>query len=124
MGMILDYIEQAGKGKYQCFKTKKICLDSVDNDTIAYNYDDKTIANATKSTFAETDHSRVKQYPSHICSSHPKFLHPFSIFLDGSRHTFKIDDIGIGKRYFQSLQDKLLLGVASEKIAIPLNAGN
>lgn len=55
--MILDYIEQAGKGKYQCFKTKKICLDSVDNDTIAYNYDDKTIANATKSTFAETDHS-------------------------------------------------------------------
>ncbi len=21
MGMILDYIEQAGKGKYQCFKT-------------------------------------------------------------------------------------------------------
>lgn len=58
--MILDYIEQAGKGKYQCFKTKKICLDSVDNDTIAYNYDDKTIANATKSTFAETDHSRVK----------------------------------------------------------------
>ena len=27
--MILDYIEQAGKGKYQCFKTKKICLDSV-----------------------------------------------------------------------------------------------
>lgn len=122
--MILDYIEQAGKGKYQCFKTKKICLDSVDNDTIAYNYDDKTIANATKSTFAETDHSRVKQYPSHICSSHPKFLHPFSIFLDGSRHTFKIDDIGIGKRYFQSLQDKLLLGVASEKIAIPLNAGN
>lgn len=103
---------------------KKICLDSVDNDTIAYNYDDKTIANATKSTFAETDHSRVKQYPSHICSSHPKFLHPFSIFLDGSRHTFKIDDIGIGKRYFQSLQDKLLLGVASEKIAIPLNAGN
>lgn len=37
MGMILDYIEQAGKGKYQCFKTKKICLDSVDNDTIANN---------------------------------------------------------------------------------------
>ena len=71
MGMILDYIEQAGKGKYQCFKTKKICLDSVDNDTIAYNYDDKTIANATKSTFAETDHSRVKT----VSSTH------FSIFF-------------------------------------------
>ena len=72
--MILDYIEQAGKGKYQCFKTKKICLDSVDNDTIAYNYDDKTIANATKSTFAETDHSRVKTVSIAYLF---KFLHPF-----------------------------------------------
>ena len=42
--MILDYIEQAGKGKYQCFKTKKICLDSVDNDTIAYKFNLSKIA--------------------------------------------------------------------------------
>lgn len=104
---------------------KKICLDSVDNDTIAYNYDDKTIANATKSTFAETDHSRVKTVSIAYLFKSPKVPPPiFQYFLDGSRHTFKIDDIGIGKRYFQSLQDKLLLGVASEKIAIPLNAGN
>lgn len=76
--MILDYIEQAGKGKYQCFKTKKICLDSVDNDTIAYNYDDKTIANATKSTFAETDHSRVKTV-SIACSSLTSIEIPASV---------------------------------------------
>lgn len=94
---------------------KKICLDSVDNDTIAYNYDDKTIANATKSTFAETDHSRVKQYPSHICSSHPKFLHPFSIFLDGSRHTFKIDDIGIGKKIFPIIAGQIIVGCCKRK---------
>lgn len=97
--MILDYIEQAGKGKYQCFKTKKICLDSVDNDTIAYNYDDKTIANATKSTFAETDHSRVKTVSIAYLFKSPKVPPPiFQYFLDGSRHTFKIDDIGIGKK--------------------------
>ncbi|KAA6303272.1 MAG: hypothetical protein EZS26_000535 [Candidatus Ordinivivax streblomastigis] len=40
MGKILEYIEQSGNGKYQCYKTKKLSLDSNDNDTIAYNYDD------------------------------------------------------------------------------------
>lgn len=73
----------------------------------------------------ETDHSRVKTVSIAYLFKSPKVPPPiFQYFLDGSRHTFKIDDIGIGKRYFQSLQDKLLLGVASEKIAIPLNAGN
>ncbi|MDR2292820.1 MAG: hypothetical protein LBE11_05020, partial [Prevotellaceae bacterium] len=39
MGKILKYIEGNG-AKYQCFKTKKMLLDTSDNDTIAYNYDD------------------------------------------------------------------------------------
>lgn len=60
MGAIIDYIEKIGEGKFFCFKTKKLCLDSSDNNTIAYNYDDKNISNATKSIFAETNHSRVK----------------------------------------------------------------
>lgn len=104
---------------------KKICLDSVDNDTIAYNYDDKTIANATKSTFAgnrsfscKNSIHRIFVQVTQSSSTH------FSIFFGWIATHFQIDDIGIGKRYFQSLQDKLLLGVASEKIAIPLNAGN
>ena len=82
--MILDYIEQAGKGKYQCFKTKKICLDSVDNDTIAYNYDDKTIANATKSTFAETDHSRVKTVSIAYLFKSPKVPPPCLLYTSPS----------------------------------------
>ena len=48
MGAIIDYIERTGKGKYQCFNTKKLCLDADDRDTIAYNYDDKAIAKATR----------------------------------------------------------------------------
>ena len=114
--MILDYIEQAGKGKYQCFKTKKICLDSVDNDTIAYNYDDKTIANATKSTFAETDHSRVKTVSIAYLFKSPKVPPPiFQYFLDGSRHTFKIDDIGIGKKIFPIIAGQIIVGCCKRK---------
>ena len=110
------YIEQAGKGKYQCFKTKKICLDSVDNDTIAYNYDDKTIANATKSTFAETDHSRVKTVSIAYLFKSPKVPPPiFQYFLDGSRHTFKIDDIGIGKKIFPIIAGQIIVGCCKRK---------
>ena len=114
--MILDYIEQAGKGKYQCFKTKKICLDSVDNDTIAYNYDDKTIANATKSTFAETDHSRIKTVSVAYLFKSSKVPPPiFRYFLDGSRHTFKIDDIGIGKKIFPIIAGQIIVGCCERK---------
>ena len=50
---ILDFIEKEGKGKYHCYKTRKMSLDIANNDTIAYNYDDKTVSNSTKSDFAE-----------------------------------------------------------------------
>ncbi|GAP72609.1 hypothetical protein SAMD00024442_37_17 [Candidatus Symbiothrix dinenymphae] len=49
MGKILEYIEKSGNGKYICYKTKKLSLDSNDNDTIAYNYDDKPASEFKKS---------------------------------------------------------------------------
>ena len=60
MGKILEYIQQSSNGKFQCYKTKKLSLDSNDSDTIAYNYDDNPIVQTTKSVFAETDRSRKK----------------------------------------------------------------
>ena len=42
MGRIIKFIEQLGNGSYKCYNTKKILLDSNDNDSIVYNYDDKT----------------------------------------------------------------------------------
>jgi hypothetical protein len=58
MSIILEYIEKSGDGKYFCYKTKKFSLDSNENDTIGYNYDDKTVVQTTKSVFAETDRSK------------------------------------------------------------------
>ena len=40
MGRILEYIQQSGNGKFQCYNTKKLSLDVNDNDIIAYSYDD------------------------------------------------------------------------------------
>jgi len=112
MGKILDYIQQSGNGKYECYKTKKMSLDSHDNDTIAYNYDDNSVVHSTKSDFAETDRLRkstvslVNSLKSKDCPSPPIFKY----FLDGSRHTYKVDDIAIGKKIFPILAGQI--GVA------------
>ena len=58
MGKILDYIQQSSNGRYQCYKTKKLSLDTNNSDTVAYNYDDKSVVQVTKNVFAETDRSR------------------------------------------------------------------
>ena len=97
MGKILDYIEKTGEGKYYCYKTKKISLDSNNNDTL--DYDDKPASVANSSKIAENDLSRVhtvlipKRY---IETSTPIFRY----FLDGSRHVYKVDDIAIGRNIF------------------------
>ena len=117
MGAIIDYIEKTGDGKFFCFKTKKLCLDSSDNNTIAYNYDDKNISNATKSIFAETNHSRVKTISLKYLFNNTKNTPPpiFKYFLDGSRHTFKIDDIAIGKKIFPIIAGQIIVGCCERK---------
>ena len=98
MGKILKYIEGNGT-KFQCFKTKKISLDASDNDIIAYNYDDNTVVQTTKSIFAETDRSRQSTVSLRSMLSGNNTPPPiFRYFLDGLRHTYKVDDISIGKK--------------------------
>lgn len=109
MGKILDYIQQSGNGKYQCYKTKKLSLDTHDNDTIAYNYDDKTVVQTTKSDFAETDRSRQSTVPlrdKRLSNASPIFRY----FLDGSRHTYKVDDIAIGSKIFPIVAGQIIVG--------------
>ena len=108
---ILDYIEQQGRGKYHCYKTRKMSLDIVDNDTIAYNYDDKSASKSTKSDFAETDKSRKKVVKFYKTSNNSVLPPPiFSYFLDGSRHTYKVDDIAIGKKIFPIVAGQVIVG--------------
>jgi hypothetical protein len=111
MGKILEYIERSGDGKYLCYKTKKFSLDNTENDTIAYNYDEKTPSMSRKSDFAETNQSRQKVVSmSNLLKNN--ILPPpiFYYFLDGSRHTYKVDDIVIGNKIFPIVAGQIIVG--------------
>jgi hypothetical protein len=116
MGKILEYIQQSGNGKYQCYKTKKLSLDSNDNDTIAYNYDDKPAAQTNKSIFAETDRSRQRTVSLRDMLNSSVVPPPiFRYFLDGSRHTYKVDDIAIGKKIFPIVAGQIIVGCCKRR---------
>lgn len=63
MGAIIDYIERSGKGKYQCFNTRKLCLDAEDRESIAYNYDDKAVAKLLKANLQKLIIRESRLYP-------------------------------------------------------------
>ena len=81
MNKILNYIEELGEGKYQCYKTRKLSLDISDSDIL--DYDDKPVIQTHNSNFAESDMSRVKtvQIPQRLIKLCDSPL--FSYFLDG-----------------------------------------
>jgi len=114
MGRILEYIQQSSNGKFQCYKTKKLSLDNNDIDTFAY--DDKARSQTTSSKIAETDRSRIgtvslRQFIKK--NNFPPAL--FSFFLDGSRHTYKVDDIGIGKKIYPIVAGQIIVGCCERK---------
>jgi len=111
MGKILEYIQQSSNGKFQCYKTKKLLLDNNDNDTIAYSYDDNAVVQTTKSIFAETDRTRQGTVSLRSLIKSKTTPPPiFKYFLDGSRHTYKVDDIAIGKKIFPIVAGQIIVG--------------
>ena len=86
MGKILDYIQESGKGKYYCYKTKKFSLDNDNSDTLTY--DDKPALLTKSSQIAETDLSRVhtvwRKTIKHTIAQCVKCVTSFSLFLYAS----------------------------------------
>ena len=112
MGKILDYIQESGKGKYYCYKTKKFSLDNDSNDTLIY--DDKPALLTKSSQIAETDLSRV--HTVRIPDDFIRGCSPiFSFFLDGSRRTYKVDDIAIGNKIFPVIAGQIIVGCCERK---------
>ena len=113
MGRIIDFIQQEGQGKYLCYKTRKTSLDTESSDTLSY--DDKPSIQISGSQIAESNKSRI-----HAVAIPQKLIKActtpiFSFFLDGSRHTYKIDDIAIGKRIFPFLAGQIIVGCCERK---------
>lgn len=108
MGLIIDYIDQQGHGRYHCYRTRKQTLDTPARETL--DYDDKPATQVVGNVLAETDKTRsaTRAIPQQmICADTTPI---FSFFLDGSRHTYKIDDIAIGKRIFPFVAGQIVVG--------------
>jgi hypothetical protein len=113
MGRIIDFIEKEGQGNYLCYKTRKTSLDTESRDTL--DYDDKPVSIISGSSIAETDKKRVhsvaidRNFIAKLCN--PIFTH----FLDGSRYTYKIDDMAIGSNIYPFLAGQVIVGCCERK---------
>jgi len=108
MERILKFIEDSGGGRYTCYKTKKLSYDEKQDDTL--DYDDKPALQTYNSKFGETDKKRVKTVK--IDEDFIAFCKDplFHFFLDGSRHIYKVDDIGIADRIYPMLLGQIVVG--------------
>lgn len=70
--------------------------------------------NSKKSVFAETDQTRKQtvRITGTLIENTPPI---FRYFLDGSRHTYKVDDIAIGKRIFPIVAGQVIVGCCERK---------
>lgn len=110
MGAILDYIEQHNEGNFRCYKTRKLSLDDADVESItSENSDTDIIPMDTSGKIAEDDTRR--QHTVTISRRMIENTPPwFTYFLDGSRHTYKVDDISIGAKIFPIVAGQVVVG--------------
>lgn len=108
MNKILSLLEDATNGS--CYKSYKYCADEEFTlPTIAY--EDTQDLSPVKDRFGETDTTLRKpkdltSFAKRISNDEPLF----KFFLDGSRRTYKVDDIEINRRIFPIMAGQI--GVA------------
>lgn len=110
MGTILSYINANNEGDFKCYSTKKTSLDDNNTDIVsAENSDRDTTPIDTKGTFAEDDARKVDvvKISNDLIINTPPY---FKYFLDGSRHTYKVDDIAIGNKIFPIVAGQIIVG--------------
>lgn len=111
MEKILDFIARETDGKN--YKSHKYCFENVDIPKL--NYDDKTGIQVKKK--GETDKSltktkSVKRLADKILDNGTPL---FKYFLDGSRRTYKVDDIAYGKRLYPIIAGQIGVAVCERK---------
>lgn len=102
MERILDFFAQETDGKN--YKSYKYCFEAIEIPKLEYE-DKKGIQVKNK---GETDRSltttkSVKGLADKICKAGKPL---FKYFLDGSRRTYKVDDIAYGKRLYPIKRDR------------------
>lgn len=110
MGHILEYIDNNNESGFHCYKTRKISLDEIDIDAVSSeNSDTDTIPVDTSGKIAEDNQKRVNtiEISRTLIENTPPY---FKFFLDGSRHTYKVDDIAIGNKILPIVAGQIVVG--------------
>lgn len=117
MSKILSLLEDATNGS--CYKSYKYCADQeITVPTI--NYEENNTLTILKDRFGETDATLKK--PKNLTDFSKKIINDkplFSYFLDGSRRTYKVDDIELNNRIFPVMAGQI--GVACCERKSPAN---
>lgn len=115
MGNIIEVIEKETSGK--SFKSYRYCHDTTDRAGI--DYDDNQ--EVTWKEYGETE--KFKNPRNLELDAKKRLLAPsiFSFFLDGSRHTYKIDDISYNKNVYPIIAGQVGVGCCErrEKVLKP-----
>jgi len=117
MRNILSLLEDATSG--QCYKSYKYCSDH-DIGVPAINYEETNTITILKDRFGETDTNlkkpkNLKDFAKKLVDEKPLFTY----FLDGSRRTYKVDDIELNNRIFPIMAGQI--GVACCERKSPSN---
>jgi hypothetical protein len=113
MRNILSLLENATNG--HCYKSYKYCADQ-EITVPAINYEETNTLTILKDRFGETDTNlkhpkNLKDFARKIASDKPLF----SYFLDGSRRTYKVDDIEINHRIFPVMAGQIGVACSERK---------
>lgn len=111
MKKILDFIAKETDGKN--YTSYKYCFESIEIPTL--NYEDKKGIQVKKK--GETDKSltsskSIKELAVKISKNETPL---FKFFLDGSRRTYKVDDIAYGKRLYPIIAGQIGVAVCERK---------
>lgn len=106
MSKILSFIEKETNGK--CYKSFKFCHDVIAVPSVAYedNLDDKI----SLKEYGETDHSPQMRDMTKKSKQLETLAPLFRYFLDGSRRTYRIDDIEYKKKIYPIIAGQVGVG--------------
>lgn len=104
LGDIIGIIEKETDGK--SFKSHKYCHDTIDMSGIEYDDNDKIIWKNYGETEQHKNCINLKNRADAL--SNQKSI--FTYFLDGSRHTYKVDDISYNKNVYPVLAGQIGIG--------------
>ncbi len=113
MERILSFLAEKTNGT--CYKSFKYCFEGIEVPTIVY--DDKQKIVFTRDRSGETDKGlKASKSLQELAKTLQQEGNPlFRFFLDGSRRTYKVDDIAYGNRLYPAIAGQIGVGCCERR---------